>query len=642
MKDLKESQQSGPDWEELQRALLEEVKDYAIFMVGPDNRIIVWGAGAERITGYRAEEVIGQPGSIIFTPEDIEKGIVEKELEQAAATGRAEDQRWHLRKDKTRFWANGVLAVSQDDAGTLRGFIKVLRDETDRKRLEEERDRFFALSMDMLCIIGLDGYFKRVNPAFEKTLGYTSAELLAAPILEFVHPEERRQTDEMFGKLTAGIPCRYLENRFRCKDGQYRWTAWSYFPVVEERVAYGVGRDITQQKEAAALREQSLQREQAARAEAEAANRLKDEFLATLSHELRNPLNLIVGHAEVLLFSPQTRQLPAVRPAAEVIHRSAVAQSQLINDLLDLSRLQTGKLALNRQTTFLAPVVTEAVEAVRADASAKQIMLSVTLPPAPFIVQADPLRLQQIVWNLLSNAVKFTPNGGQVRLSLGQEGGRAKIIVEDNGQGIEPGFLPHIFEMFRQADARTTRRHGGMGIGLALVRQLVELHGGQVEATSAGVSRGARFTVWLPLHSDRDQTRPPAAEPAATGFLAGVRILVVDDSPETVELMRIMLQLEGAKVFTATGAAEALRIAEAQDFELIFSDISMPDMDGYELVEELRKRTGTATAPAIALTGFGRTEDVEQAIAAGFKRLLTKPIQLHDLLNVARDVLRKD
>jgi PAS domain S-box-containing protein len=631
-------QQSASQWEELRHALLDEVTDYAIFMISPDNRVVAWSAGAERIIGYREEEIIGRPGSIIFTPEDIKKGEVEKELGQSAAMGRAEDRRWHMRKDKTRFWANGVLSVSRDDAGNLRGFVKVLRDETERKRLEEERDRFFTLSMDMLCIAGLDGYFKRVNPAFERTLGYVSGELLVRPIIEFINPEEQQVTSVEFRKLADGIPSRYLENRFRCKDGQYRWTAWSYFPVAEENIAYGVGRDITQQKEAAAEREQSLQREQEARAEAETANRLKDEFLATLSHELRNPLNLIVGHSEVLLRSPQTQHIPAIRVAAEAIHRSALVQSQLINDLLDLSRLQTGKLALNQQTTFLAPVITEAVEAVRVDASAKQITVSIELPDGPLAVMADPLRLQQIVWNLLNNAVKFTPNGGQVWLSVEQEGERAKIVVTDNGQGIDPGFLPHIFEMFRQADARTTRRHGGMGIGLALVHQLVELHGGQVEAASAGVSRGARFTVWLPLHSDKTEARPSAVDPVTTGELTGLLILVVDDSPETVDLMRFMLQLEGATVSTATSAAEALHVAETQDFDLIFSDISMPEMDGYELIEELRKRPRTASVPVVALTGFGRVEDAEQAAAAGFKKHLTKPILLDDLLRVTREV----
>jgi two-component system, chemotaxis family, CheB/CheR fusion protein len=369
--------------------------------------------------------------------------------------------------------------------------------------------------------------------------------------------------------------------------------------------------------------------------ELEKADRLKDEFLATLSHELRNPLNSIIGNAAILLRSSQTEHSSFVQRAAETIHRNASAQARLINDLLDLSRLQTGKLALDRQVIALAPVLADAVESVRETARARQITLEVRLSQEPLLVAADAVRLEQIVWNLLNNALKFTPDGGgKVTLSLEREQNQAKLVVEDNGQGIERDFLPHIFEMFSQEDARTTKLHGGMGIGLALVRQLAELHGGRVEAESAGVGQGARFTVWLPLYQAKPKTDRAVASGGNVG-LAGLHILVVDDTPDSVEMMRVLLEMEGARVTTATSGTEALRQAAAADFDLIISDISMPGMDGYELMDRLRREARTANVPAIALTGFGRPEDAERARRAGFTTHLTKPLNFDYLVNLA-------
>ena len=364
-------------------------------------------------------------------------------------------------------------------------------------------------------------------------------------------------------------------------------------------------------------------------------SRLKDEFLATLSHELRNPLNAIVGYAVALTRAPEAVQSPQVREASEAIYRNALAQSQLISDLLDLSRRQTGKLALEKRLISLPPVIADAIESVRAEAAAKQINLIVELSPEPLTTEADSVRVQQIAWNLLSNAVKFTPQGGSVTVRVSRDGDQARLSVEDTGQGIEPGFLPHVFDLFRQADGSTIRRYRGLGIGLALVRQLTELHGGRVRAESDGPGRGARFTVWLPLQvaataaSGSTSARPPARS------LANLRLLVIDDSRDNIEMMRQLLESEGAEVTTAESGAEALRIAEDKDFDLILSDISMPDMNGYQLLRELRTRERTANVPAIALTGFGQAEDEERARAAGFSAQLTKPIDFNELIQVA-------
>jgi two-component system CheB/CheR fusion protein len=369
------------------------------------------------------------------------------------------------------------------------------------------------------------------------------------------------------------------------------------------------------------------------------ANRLKDEFLATLSHELRNPLNVIVGYTELLARDPASQQLATVRRAAEVIRRNALTQAQLVSDLLDLSRLQTGKLAIRCQPIALLPLLINAVETVRADANAKLINVRIERREEPLAVLADPVRVQQMVWNLLQNAVKFTPEGGKIRIALERDGEDARLAVEDTGQGFDPAFLPNLFEMFRQAEAGTGRRHGGMGIGLAIVRQLVELHGGRVQAESAGVGQGARFTLWLPLH--RPQTEvAPAAIKEAEGALARVRVLVVDDSVETTSMLSLLLENEGAEVATARSGFEALDVAQGHDFDVIVSDISMPGMDGYELLHELRRQPRTSQTPAIAVTGFGQTEDADRAREAGFCFHLTKPVQLTSLLEATRAAIR--
>jgi signal transduction histidine kinase/CheY-like chemotaxis protein len=369
------------------------------------------------------------------------------------------------------------------------------------------------------------------------------------------------------------------------------------------------------------------------------ASRLKDEFLATLSHELRNPLNVIVGYAEILSRNPEAQKLPLARQAAEVIRRNAMTQAQLVSDLLDLSRLQTGKLTIHRQPVALVPLLTDAAEGVRGDADAKGIRLEVETSDGPLPIEADAVRVRQILWNLLHNAVKFTPEGGKVTIRLARDGGEARLSVEDTGQGMDAGFLPEVFEMFRQAEAGLSRRHGGLGIGLSLVRQLVELHGGRVRAESEGTGKGSRFTVWLPILSP-EAARVPGARPVA-GALAGVHILVVDDSEDTLAMLYHLLKGAGAEVQTASSGAEALRQTESAGFDVILSDLSMPGMDGYELLRELKSRPKTAGVPVLAVTGFGQTEDVERTRAAGFSAHLAKPVQLARLVEAAREAIEQ-
>ena len=386
-------------------------------------------------------------------------------------------------------------------------------------------------------------------------------------------------------------------------------------------------------------RERLLTRVEEARDAAEKANRLKDEFLATLSHELRNPLNVILGYSELLLRMREVEESPRLVQMGEALRRNAQSQSQLINDLLDLSRLQRGKISLNQETVTLPAIIDNAVETVRADAAAKGIDIRLHVGDQLLLVEGDRLRLQQIVWNLLNNAVKFTPAGGSIEIALSNENEYAVFVVTDTGQGIEASFLPHVFEMFRQADGSNRRRHGGLGIGLALVHQLVQLHRGTISVASEGPNKGARFTVRLPLLPEAARPARPASSSAVElNVFAQTNFLIVDDSEDTIAMLYELLKVAGANVMCATNGADALRLAAENDFDVILSDISMPEMDGFEFLQRLRKIDGRQNTPVVAITGFGRSDDINRARAAGFYSHLTKPLNLQALSEVLQQL----
>ena len=393
---------------------------------------------------------------------------------------------------------------------------------------------------------------------------------------------------------------------------------------------------------AEAERELLLQSEQEARDAAEKANQLKDEFLATLSHELRNPLNVILGYSELLLRMPEIVHSSRLTQMAEALRRNAQSQSQLINDLLDLSRLQRGKISLNQEPVSLAAIVDSAVDTVRTDASAKGVAIKLNVSDQLLLVEGDRLRLQQIAWNILNNAVKFTPGDGRIDISLRSENDHAVLVVADTGQGIDPVFLPHVFEMFRQADSSNSRRHGGLGIGLALVRQLVQLHGGTIDVESDGADKGSKFTVRLPLLRETATLASStlvSTDGVKLSLLSQRSFLIVDDSEDTIRMLEELLRVSGASVMSATNGADALRIAEENDFDVILSDISMPEMDGFEFLRRLRQVEGRQHIPVIAITGFGRTTDIERARTAGFYAHLTKPLNLQTLAEVLQQLL---
>jgi PAS domain S-box-containing protein len=492
--------------------------------------------------------------------------------------------------------------------------------------------RCFELGLIGMAITSPSKGWLEVNDEICQILGYPRDELLRRNWAELTYPDDLAGDLTRFDRVVAGEIDGYsMDKRWTRKDGQIVDSIISVKCVRREdgSIDYFVAlvQDITARRRA--------------EREAERAARLKDDFLSTLSHELRTPLNAILGWTHLIkrgIGDPER-----VRRGVEIIDRNARAQAQLIADLLDLSRIVTGKMRLRMERTELHAVVHAAVEAVGPAAEARGIHIRCALEPFDETVLGDEARLQQIVWNLLSNAVKFTPEGGRVRVALARVDDRAEITVTDTGRGIDPRFLPHLFERFRQADGSATREHGGLGIGLALVKQLTELHDGEVFATSGGEGTGSTFVVRLPLARlllrDEEPCWPPHVAAAASGpvepngpRLEGLEVLVVDDEPDALEMMRGLLKEWGAEVTTASSADDALTLVSRAPFDLVLSDIGMPRRDGYELIAELRRR-GVGT-PAAAVTAFARAEDRDRALLSGYQAHLTKPVEPHTLLAV--------
>jgi len=401
---------------------------------------------------------------------------------------------------------------------------------------------------------------------------------------------------------------------------------------------------LAEQKARADLRQLNLDLEQRIQertaeltrlnAELADANRAKDVFLATLSHELRTPLTPVVGWIKLLRSG--TLDEKSVIQALDAIERNAWLQSRLIDDLLDTSRIATGKLHFEPKATDLNSAVKAAVDTVRTSAAARNIELNVALWPASLIVLGEPVRLQQIAWNLVSNAIKFTDPGGKVRITTNLNGKQADLEVIDTGVGIEAEFLPHVFDRFRQADGSTSRRHGGLGLGLAIADALCKMHGGRLKAQSEGVGRGATFSFHLDLVPTDQVTVEPVDQKRHS--LEGLEVLIVEDSPDTLTLLSTIFRREGAKVSTAESATEALTRAVDRRPNIIVSDIGMPEIDGYQLLEQLRILPGLHDVPAIAISGYASEEDRERALAAGYLALVPKPIDMDVLFNLIQDL----
>jgi PAS domain S-box-containing protein len=530
--------------------------------------------------------------------------------------------------------------------GTNIGRVWSFRDVSERKRTDEMRNRLAAVvesSDDAIISKTLDGTITTWNASAERMYGYTAEEIIGKPITTIVPRDRFDEETSILKRLQRGERIDHFETVRVRKDGSPLDVSITVSPIrdASDNVigASKIARDISERKRADEERERLLASERAAREEAERVSVMKDEFLATLSHELRTPLNAILGWSQLL--ATGTSDEEDLRQGLDAIERNARTQTQLIEDLLDMSRIVSGKVRLDVQWTDLANVIHQAIDAVRPSADAKQIHLRKILDPRAGPVSGDPTRLQQIVWNLLTNAIKFTPKGGAVDILLQRVNSHLEIVVRDSGIGIEPEFLPLVFERFRQADSSSTRSFSGLGLGLSIVKNLAELHGGIVQASSEGSGKGATFTVRLPtavVRRTEDREHPTAPKPplwqGEKMQLSGVRVLVVDDEPDARELIKRVLNQCEAEVLTARDANEGLALLGTERPHVIVSDIGMPDKDGYQFIREVRSlpTSDVSRIPAIALTAFARSDDRTRAMLAGYQVHIAKPIEPQELV----------
>ena len=657
--------------EERFRLLVESVRDYAIFMLDPQGHVLTWNAGAERLKGYRAAEIIGQHFSRFYPADTLKAGLPARELEVAEATGTFEDEGWRVRKDGTLFWANVVVTALRDGSGTLVGFAKVTRDLTQRRdheeslRQSEERFRLLVEGVSEYAIFMLDvnGFVASWNAGAQRIKGYAANEIIGRHFSTF-YPVDVRESGWPEHELqVAAETGRFLDEGWRIrKDGSRFWAAVTITALRDSHqrlIGFAkLTRDLTGQKRTEALeiageeREQILEAERKARMEAQRVTRLKDEFLATLSHELRTPLSSILGWTQVLKLKADGMKPADLRRAVDVIDRNARAQVRLIEDLLDLNRIMAGKVRLDLKPVSLLDIAQSVVESVGPEAKAKGIAIEARLDRDTPLVRGDSDRLQQVVWNLLSNAIKFTAKGGRVEVVLERAGTSTVLSVSDTGIGIPETFLPRVFDRFSQNDASTTRSFGGLGLGLAISKQLVELHGGTIRASSPGEGRGSTFSVDLPLSTaPAPHDAAPAEQATADGSgwrspslptLDGVHVFVVDDEADGRELLRRLLEDQAATVTTLSSGEEALRALRRIKPHLIVSDIGMPVMDGYQLMRTLRAGEPKGEKiPAVALSAFARAGDRKRALLAGYQAHLTKPFDVAELLLIAADLAKR-
>jgi PAS domain S-box-containing protein len=654
--------------EERFKLLVESIREYAIFMLDPAGHVLTWNAGAERFKGYHADEIIGEHFSRFYPPDALASGLPDRELKVARESGVFEDEGWRVRKDGSLFWANVVITAMRDAQGELVGFAKVTRDLTQQRaheenlRRSEERFRLLVEGVAEYAIFMLDpnGIVSTWNAGAERIKGYTADQIIGQHFSIF-YPAEAKESGWPEHELQqAAATGSFIDIGWRIrKDGTAFWANVTITSLRDEAgnlVGFAkLTRDLTEAKRVEALeaanqqREEMLEAERSARMSAQRATRLKDEFLATLSHELRTPLSAILGWTQVLLRAGIPKDVAEQKRAVEIIDRNARAQVQLIDDLLDLSRIMTGKLRLDLRQVSFSEVVAAAADSAKPAAEAKGIRMKVLLSSVKDTVNADSARLQQVVWNLLTNAIKFTPKLGQVQVLLQRVNSHLELSVSDTGIGISASYLPHVFERFSQQDSSTTRAFGGLGLGLAICKQLVELHGGVIRAASQGEDCGSTFFVELPLSITQCESHPesrlhPAAEVHSNEMLSlppldHVHVFAVDDEPDARDLLRRVLEDRGAKVTSFASAEEALEALKTTKPSVLVCDVGMARMDGYQLIRKLRADESRGTRiPALALTAFARAEDRKRSLVAGYQAHLAKPFDIGELILLIADL----
>jgi PAS domain S-box-containing protein len=642
------------DAEELRSRLAAIVasSDDAIISKSLDGIIVTWNEGATRIFGYSPDEVLGKSITLLI-PDD--RQDEEPAILARLRAGQRIDHYQTVRVRKDRSLVDVSLTVSpvRNAAGEIVGASKIARDITQQKRAEQalraSNDRFRLMADSAPVLMWMADVTKGRNWFNKRWLDFTGRSTdqeCGFGWTQNVHEDDLARCLQVYAEGFDSRQAFRAEYRVRRADGMARWIIEQAQPLFEGPGGSFSGYigscvDITESKQLQAEREETLRAERAAREEAERVGRLKDEFLATVSHELRTPLNAILGWS-TLMRRLDPRSEDHAR-GLETIERNARVQGQIIADLLDMSRIISGKVQLDVQSLDLNDVLNAALDAVRLSMEAKKLRVRVTLDAKAGRLRGDPGRLQQVFWNLLTNAVKFTPSGGRIDVIMERVNSHVEVSIEDSGVGIKPEFLAFVFDRFRQADSSTTRRHGGLGLGLSIVKHLVELHGGSVRVKSAGEGHGATFVVALPISVMRTEVTGHSERPAFSDVdvstlelpsLSGVRALVVDDQEDARILMCRLIEEHGGHCALAGSGDEALGILAREEVNIVISDIGMPDYDGYELIRRIRAlpSPGKRNLPAIALTAYARADDRQRALLAGFQMHVSKPVEPRELI----------
>jgi PAS domain S-box-containing protein len=645
------------------RVTLESIGD-AVIASDPEGRVTYMNESAQTLTGWRAEEAAGRALAEVFPIVNEKTRLA---VDNPAALVMRSGQIVGLANHTVLIDRNGVDHPIADSAAPIRdlqgrmiGVVLVFRDVTEERRAEEaiaEQREWFETTLESIgdAVIATDvqGRVEFMNPIAQHLTGWKLSDASkrnCKEVFRIVNEDTRRTVENPVTRVLAEGTVVGLANHtlLISADGTERPIDDSGAPI-RSRDGRMVGvvlvfRDVTdrrraelERRDAAAERERLLEAERAARGAAERANRVKDEFVAMVSHELRTPLNAMLGWTH--LMTRQGADQGVIMRGVGVIERNTRVQAQLISDLLDISRIVSGKLSLDIRQVDLPTVISDAIDTVQKDADEKGVVIERRLENTVGSIAGDPARLQQMVWNLISNAIKFTAKGGRVTVSLQRSGSDAAITVSDTGVGIKPDSLPHIFDRFQQADQSITRRFGGLGLGLSIVKHLVELHGGSIRAESPGDGQGASFTIVLPS-SGREETRDAEALDARTrhdqpsASLNGIRVFIVEDEPDTREFLERYLAAAGAEVTAVSTATDALAKLPDCEADILVSDIGLPDIDGYDLMQRVRRleAKNCGAIPAVALTAYARTEDRMRAFRAGYQAHLAKPVEPAELV----------
>lgn len=600
------------------RLLVDSVVDYGIFMLDPGGHVVSWNTGATRIKGYTADEVMGRHFSVFYTDEARASGWPQQELMFAKQKGRFEDEGWRVRKDGSRFWANVVITALTDPDGSHAGFAKVTRDLTERRRHEqalresEERLRLMVESVQDYAIYMLNpqGIIQSWNAGAQILKGYSAAEVIGRHFSLFYRPEELAlgmPENELRTALEKG---RAEEEGWRVRKDGSRF--WANVVITAIRDAEGQLRGF-----AKITRDMSERRRLE---ELERSSRRINEFLAMLAHELRNPLAPIRNAVTVLQLEPSPS--PVVKNSREMIDRQLTHMTRLVDDLLDVGRLTTGKIRLKKETILYNQVLSRSAEAMRPIMDARHHTFSAELPQDDVYVDADGIRLTQVIQNLLTNAAKYTPAGGRITLRCWLEGAQVWTEVSDNGLGLTQSAIEQIFELFSQGDMQSAAKESGLGIGLTLAKSLVEMHGGVLSAESEGPDQGSRFRFSIPGKS---------VDKAAAADAPVKRFLVVDDNRDAADSLAEILRLLGHSAKVAYSGADALEIAKTYEASAALVDIGMPGMNGFEVAGHLRGLPHGSGMLIAAVTGYGNEEEKSRTQSAGFDCHLVKPVDFQAL-----------